>query len=90
MPPQEQLLHESNRDLIVQLSADVKNLNQNLARLASVIEKLEERRIEPVEAEVEELKRWRSEFVGGQKILSFLLGLISVASLVITIIQALK
>ena len=89
MPPQE-LLHESNRDLIVQLSADVKNLNQNLGRLANVIEKLEERRIEPVEAEIEELKRWRSEFVGGRKVWDFIVGLISVVSLVIVTILALK
>jgi len=65
---------QNEREFMLLMNANIERLTESVDRLSATIVNVEEKRVEPLEEEIEELKRWRSEFIGAAKMWGFIIG----------------
>lgn len=65
---------QNEREFMLIMNANLQKLTESVDRLSATLGVLEEKRLEPLEEEIEELKRWRSEFIGAAKMWGFIIG----------------
>lgn len=70
----------SDREYIISLSGDIRNLSESIDRFSQVITKLEDQRITPMENDLQDLKEWRSEINGTWKAVGIVSVLLSIAA----------
>ena len=78
---------QTDREWMMQINGNVGRLTDSVERLATIVEKLEERRLEPIEEDIVELKQWRSEFKGSYRTLNIIVIGLTIASLVYTFLK---
>lgn len=70
----------TDREVMIQLDSNIKQLRDSIEKFAKSLENLEETRIKELEIRVDKLEKWKNEWSGGLKILliiSVILSLIS-------------
>lgn len=73
----------TDREIMIQLDGNIKQLKDAIEKFAKSLENLEETKIKDLEARVLKLEKWKSEWSGAYKI-------IAIVALVGTIITAFK
>jgi uncharacterized protein YdcH (DUF465 family) len=78
---------QNEREFMLLMNANIERLTESVDRLSATIVNVEEKRVEPLEEEIEELKRWRSETVGAAKMWGFIYGGLTLLLIAIQIFQ---
>jgi hypothetical protein len=78
---------QSDREMILMATAEMKSLRQSVDRLTQTFERFEETKIVSIESRLEELESWRSQLQGGWKL--FLLFWAIVTAGIIALIKSL-
>ena len=78
---------KTNRELMLQLSEQVKRLSQTIEKFADRLERFEEEKLVAINSRIEKIERWQSEWNGSWKFWIILGGAVT---LVVGILSLLK
>ena len=77
----------TDREWLIEINGNVGKLTESVDRFANLVEKLEERRLEPLEQKVQELERKQSERQGRDNAVQWVIGILTILSLVYTFLK---
>lgn len=80
---------QTDREYMMQISGHLERLSGSIDRLGEVLDKIETKRIEPLEKRMDNIETWKSEIDGSWKVAGVITGLLTVISLIIGVYKAL-